>query len=234
MSHVGTAASAKPLPLELKHPEELRAGQAALSVLGKGKGKKGKGDWKGKSEGKKCESNKDEKDRQRQEGHGKGKSNAQAAKYFAGSCLLCKAWGHMKKHCCWNESAKNGKDTASLATLITPAANTTTGLPITGILIQSDKGEAVPADPSQWLYSVNREPSREVLIDSGAATSLCQQSLVDTLGGKPWTDCRDQSCEMDKCATEAASARSAALVERYSTSSLAIESSLNVLVVCIG
>ena len=133
----------------------------------------------------------------------------------------------MKNDCWWNESAKSGKDTASLATPITPAANTTTELPITGILIQSDKDEAVPADPSQWLYSVTkREPSREeFLIESGAATSLCQQSLVDTLGGKPWTDCRDQSCEMDKCATEATSARSAALVERYSTSSL---------VVCIG
>ena len=68
----------------------------------------------------------------------------------------------------WNESAKNGKDTASLATPITPAANTTTEPPITGMLPQSDDCETVPANPAQWLYSVTkREPSREeFLIDS--------------------------------------------------------------------
>ena len=40
-------------------------------------------------------------------------------------------------------------DTASLETPITPVANTTTEPPITGMLIQSDEDEAVPADPTQ-------------------------------------------------------------------------------------
>ena len=55
------------------------------------------------------------------------------------------------------------------------------------MLIQSVESEAVPANPAQWLYSVTkREPSREAfLIVSGAATSVCQQSLADSLGGKP-------------------------------------------------
>ena len=53
----------------------------------------------------------------------------------------------MKKACWWNESAKSGKDTTSLETPITPAANTTTEPPITGMLMQSDEGEAVPTDP---------------------------------------------------------------------------------------
>ena len=80
----------------------------------------------------------------------------------------------------------SGKDTASLVTPITPAADTTTEPPITGMLIQSDEGETVPANPAQWLCSVTkRKPSREeFLIDSGASTSVCQQSLADSLGGK--------------------------------------------------
>ena len=55
------------------------------------------------------------------------------------------------------------------------------------MLIQSDEGETVLANPAEWLYSVTkREPSREgFLIDSGAATSVCQQSLAVSLGGKP-------------------------------------------------
>ena len=90
-------------------------------------------------------------------------------------CLVCKAWGHAKKACWWNESAKSGKDAAPLEMPMTPAANTTTETSITGMLIQSGEGETVPAKPAQWLYSVTkREPSREeFLIDSGAATSVC-------------------------------------------------------------
>ena len=39
----------------------------------------------------------------------------------------CKAWVHMKKDCCEErERQERGKDTASLETPITPAANTTT------------------------------------------------------------------------------------------------------------
>ena len=48
----------------------------ALSMMGKGKGMKGKGYKKGKDKGKK----------------GKGNSSAKATEYFAGYCLLCKAW----------------------------------------------------------------------------------------------------------------------------------------------
>ena len=102
-----------------------------LSMLGKGKGEK--------SENSKGEKDKDKK--------GKGKANAKESEYFAGYCLLCKAWGHMKKDCWWNESAKSGKETVSLETSITPAANTETEPPNTGVLIQSDEGAAVPANP---------------------------------------------------------------------------------------
>ena len=73
-----------------------------LSMLGKGgKGKKGKGDkkGKGKGKGKQGESNRDEKDKDEdKKGKGKGKNNVKT-EYFAGYCLQCKGWGHMKKDC---------------------------------------------------------------------------------------------------------------------------------------
>ena len=163
------------------------------------------------------------------------------------------------------ESARSGKDIASAETPITPAANSTTKPPITGMLIQSDEGEIVPANPAQWLYLETKRDENPVAksSDSGAATSVCQQSLADSLGGKPrgpgveqvshWTsvhdgrhhddllahtrrcqrcgrlsdltprilDCRDRSYRLGKCATEATSSRSAALVDRYSSRSLA-------------
>ena len=63
-----------------------------------------------------------------------------------GFCVLCHAWRHMKKGFWWNERAMSGKDTASLEPPITQAANTTTGRPITGMLTQSEEGEAVQAN----------------------------------------------------------------------------------------
>ena len=67
-----------------------------LSMLGEGgKGKKGKGDKKDKGKGKKGESSKDEKDKDKK-GKGKGK-NIVKTEYFAGYCLQCIGWGHMKK-----------------------------------------------------------------------------------------------------------------------------------------
>ena len=142
---------------------------------------------KGKGKGKTGESNKDEKDKDK-EGQGKGKNNAKA-EYLAGYCLQCKGWGHMKKECRWNENAKSGKDTASLETPITPAESTKTEPQITGMLIQSDEDGEILADPAQWMYSVTERESvpnaHDFLIDSGAATSVCQQSLADSLGGKP-------------------------------------------------
>ena len=79
-----------------------------------GKEKKGKDDKNGKGKGgdgkddKKC----------------KGKVNANATEYFGGNCLGCKACGHMKKDCWWNETPKSGKDTTSL----TAASSLSTGL----------------------------------------------------------------------------------------------------------
>ena len=146
--------------------------------------RKGKGNGKGK----KSEISKDEKVKDEDKKvKGQGKANAKTTKHLLGYCLVCKAWELAKKDCWWNESAKSGKDTASLETPMTPVANTTTEPPITGMLIQSDEGETVPANPAQWLCSVaTREPSREeFLIDSGAATSVYQQSLANSLGGKP-------------------------------------------------
>ena len=99
-------------------------------------------------------------------GKDKGKANAKTTKHFHGYCLVCKAWEHAMKGCWWNESAKSGKDTPSLETPITPAENTKTQTSITGMLMQSDEGETVPANPSQWLYSVTiREPSHEEFFD---------------------------------------------------------------------
>ena len=60
----------------------------------------------------------------------------------------------MKKDCWWIESAKSGKNTASMETSTTPAADTTTEPSITGMLIQSDEGEAAPVDPTQWPCSM--------------------------------------------------------------------------------
>ena len=188
---VGTVASAEPLPLELTYLEEhaqvrmmlfdyclAQADTAAgdvvptdHSMLGKGKGEKGKGDKKGqgKGKGKNSENSKDEKDKDEDmKGKGKGEANAKTTKHFPGYCLVCKAWEHAMKDCWCNESATSGKDTLSLETPMTPAAKSTTESSITGMLIQSDEGETVLANPAQWLYLVTkREPSREeFLIDS--------------------------------------------------------------------
>ena len=69
----------------------------------------------------------------------------------------------------------------------TPAADEKTEPSITGMLIQSDEGEAIPVDPTLWLYSLTerKHVHNDFLIDSGAATSVCQQSQVDSLGGIP-------------------------------------------------
>ena len=95
----------------------------------------------------------------------------------------------MKKDCWWNENAQSGKDAAPLETPITPAESTKTEPPITGMLIQSDEAGEIPPDPAQRKYSVTKQesvPNANVfLIGSGAATSVCQQSLADSLGGEP-------------------------------------------------
>ena len=72
------------------------------------------------------------------------------------------------------------EDTASLENPVTPVVITTTDPPVTGMSLHSDDGEA-------WLCAVTkREPSREdFMIDAGAATSVCQQSLADSLEAKP-------------------------------------------------
>ena len=57
------------------------------------------------------------------------------------------------------------------------------------MLLQSDEGGELPADAAQWMYAAAKQESvpdtNDFLIDSGAATSVCQQSLADSLGGKP-------------------------------------------------
>ena len=122
------------------------------------------------------------------QGKGKGENNVKTEN-FAGYCLECKGWGQMKKDCWWNENAESAKDTASPETLATPSESTKTEPPITGMLLQSDEGGGIPADPAQWMYPVTKQESvpiaNDFLIDSGAATSVCQQSLADSLGGTP-------------------------------------------------
>ena len=59
---------------------------------------------------------------------------------------------------------------------------------ITAMLLQSDGADVAMPDSAQWMFSVTRQqPVRngDFLIDVGAATSVCQQSLADSLGGKP-------------------------------------------------
>ena len=177
----GTAARAEPLSLELIHPEATRkSGRCCLTFAeqklirslvmlyswisrccAKGKDKKGKGDKKGQGKGKKSESSKDEKDKDDdKKGKGKGKANAKTTNHFPAQCLDCKACGCAKKDCWCSESAKSGKDAASQQRPITPAAKTTTGTPITGMLMQSDEGEVEPTNCAKWLYSVTkRRPS---------------------------------------------------------------------------
>ena len=100
-----------------------------------------------------------------------------------------KGWGHVTKDCWWSENCESGKDTASLETPITPAESTKTEPLITGMLIQSDERGEILADPAQWMYSVTKQESipdaNDFLIDSGAATPVCQQQVADTMGGKP-------------------------------------------------
>ena len=93
----------------------------------------------------------------------------------------------MKKGCWWNESAKSGKDTPSLETPIRPAAKTSTEPPISGMLTLAMRVRLCRLTLTQWLCSVTeREPGHsDFLIDCGAATSVCRQSLADSLGGKP-------------------------------------------------
>ena len=165
------------------------AGDAvSMDLQMRGKGKKSKRDKKGKSKGKhkKGESSKNEKTKTKTRKAKTKVQNNDKAEHFAGYCLQCKDWGHMKKDYWWNENAKNGKDTAPLETPITPAEITKTEPPITGMLIQSDVGGEIRADLAQWLYSVTEKESvlNDFLIDSGAATSVSQQSLADSLGGK--------------------------------------------------
>ena len=83
-----------------------------------------------KARGKKGDGSKDE-DRK---GKGKGKANAKTTKYFDGCCLHCKAWGHMKQDCWWNESIKPGREASSLEASTAPVASTTREPPITGML----------------------------------------------------------------------------------------------------
>ena len=78
-----------------------------LSMLGKGKMDKGDKRGGGKNGKSKGGDGKDDK-----KGKGKkGKDNANATEYFAGYCLGCEAWGHMKKACWWNEPQNSGKET---------------------------------------------------------------------------------------------------------------------------
>ena len=159
---------------------------------------------------------------------------------------------------------------SSLEASTVSAASTTSEPGVTGMLLHSDDAEVAMLDSAQLVYSVTRqEPVRngEFLIESGAATSVCQQSLADSLGGKPngpgielrsatghqftttgtrrsactretvstcratfrsiprIRDCSDLFSQLDKCET---SSRFATLVERYSASSQATESSLSV------
>ena len=163
----------------------------------------------------------------------------------------------MKKDCWWNESARSGKDTAFLETPMTPAANTTAEPPITGMWRRFDE-EAVLDPPrfcscdisvSTKLDSLGDKPTGpEVELRSAAghqSTTTGTRRLACTHETvSMWReifrlhprilDCRGLSYQLARCATGATSSHSATLVERYSTNTLVTESSLNVLVVCIG
>ena len=54
------------------------------------------------------------------------------------------------------------------------------------MLLHSDDAEVAMPDSAQWSVFGDEAESRngEFLIESGAATSVCQQSLADSLGSK--------------------------------------------------
>ena len=104
------------------------------------------------------------------------------------------------KDCWWNENAENGKDTAPLETPISPEG-TKTEPPITGMLIQSG---------AQWMYSVTKQESvpnaNDFLIDSGAATLVCQQESGRQPGwksqeGLEWSSSQPQDINSQRLAT---------------------------------
>ena len=85
-------------------------------------------------------------------GKGKGKHNAKA-EYFAGYSPMQRLGTHEEGLLV----ERSAKDTTSLETQITLVENTKTEPPITGMLIQSDEGGEIPADPAQWMYSVRNK-----------------------------------------------------------------------------
>ena len=93
----------------------------------------------------------------------------------------------MKKDCWCNKNGKNSKDTASLENPGTLEDSSTTEPPITGMLMQPDSDELLPIDLTKWMYSVTRHAhgDNDFLIDSGAATSVRQEKLANSLGGTP-------------------------------------------------
>ena len=109
----GTVSSAKPLPLELRHPGQVKtmlfdfcraltdlASDGVvpmdLSMLGKGKGK-------AKATGNRQAQAQAGRHRHRHRQRQRAKGTAKTTKYFDGYCLQCKAWGRMKKDGRWTE-----------------------------------------------------------------------------------------------------------------------------------
>ena len=78
------------------------------------------------------------------------------------------------------EREQSGKDAASLETPISPAASNTTEPPTTGMLIQSDAEETLPADLTRWMTryesSSQRFPDRRWSCDTSVPTKPGRQS----------------------------------------------------------
>ena len=142
-----------------------------FSVLGKGN--KGKGDKKGNSKGKrgKGEGSKGKKDK----GKGKGKRQSES------DCL--QSLGPHEKGLLVEreQQEREGRRISGDSDYV--SCKNTTEPPITWMLIQSD-GDAVPVAPTKRMYSVTKyESSPNDFLK--AATSVCQQSLADSLGSEP-------------------------------------------------
>ena len=147
-----------------------------LSAMWKGKGKGDKGgkyDKGGKNSKGKA------KDGKGKNSDGKGKSFGGKAKRdpYDGYCSYCKKYGH-KQQDCWAKARENAS--GSTATV----ENAEDTVPATaGSLLYGDQEECIEDRSLGWIFSLGLgdqpEPG-DILIDSGAAMSVCAEQRSET------------------------------------------------------
>ena len=152
-----------------------------FSMLGKGKRYNGKGDRKEiKDGGGKHVKGKGGGGMDEQKDKGKGKDNVRTAEYFPGRCGACKAWA-TGREAAGGTNLPNAGRTPHLWKRRADTASQPDAL-MTGMLLPMNYDCCkTGTDSSSWLFSVANGEAGEnnILIDSGAATSVCRQSLSD-------------------------------------------------------